>query len=184
MKPEYDFSEARQGAIVQQPANKTKVSFYLDNAILRTLQEQGDLSEEGYQFIINKILEESLDGFFYPQEKIQVRHLGAFVYRLQNLIEKGQNHLIKLREYDIDKYEDSKRDYYYQSMAWLTTVNNLVEIFFQNQDILYVKRLNQLAEKMTSGNSIGRMTQVLGILEELLFDLEKDTFDLKENPSL
>ena len=181
MKPEYDFSDARQGAIVQQPANKTKVSFYLDNDILRSLQEQGDLSEAGHEFIINKVLEESLENFFSPQNKIQVRHSGSFVFRLQDLIEKGQFLLGKLREYNIEKYEDSKRDYYFQSMAWLTAVNNLVAIFFQNQDIPYIERLQELAVKMTAGNSIGRMTQAIFILEELLFDLQKDIFDLRQD---
>ena len=181
MKPEYDFSEARQGAIVQRPANKTKVSFYIDNDILRTLQNQGDLSEAGHEFIINQVLEESLENFFSPQSKIQVRHSGSFVFRLQDLIAKGQYLLGQLREYNLEKYEETKRDYYFQSMAWLTTVNNLVDIFFQHQNIIYIERLQELAVKMTMGNSIGRMIQVLGILEELLFDLQKDIFDLRQD---
>ena len=185
MKAEYDFTEAIQGAIITPPADKVKVCLYLDNASLRCLQEEGDLAEIGYVSLLNRALKESLPRIFPPEDTVQVRDLERLTFRLKNLILKGESHLGYLQEYDIipspdkeEEFEGKKRLCFHRAMAWLTTVNNLLDVFFRNQDILYVQKLNEISEKMTVGTSINKMTQILCILEELCFDIDENVFNL------
>ena len=59
MKKEYDFSEARRGAVVPQKG-KTRISIYIDNDILEEFRNRADDSGKGYQTMINEALHEYL----------------------------------------------------------------------------------------------------------------------------
>jgi predicted transcriptional regulator len=59
MRKNYDFSQARRGPIVQQPA-KTRVSIDLDNELLERLRECADAAGRGYQAMINEAVREYL----------------------------------------------------------------------------------------------------------------------------
>jgi uncharacterized protein (DUF4415 family) len=59
MRKNYDFSQARRGAVVAQPA-KTRVSIYLDNELLERLRECADAAGRGYQAMINEAVREYL----------------------------------------------------------------------------------------------------------------------------
>lgn len=186
MKAEYDFSVAIQGAIITAPADRTKICFYLDNASLRCLQEQGDLAEIGYEALLNRALKKSLPQLFPPEKTIQVKDLKRFTFRLKNLITKGKtcrDHLLKnsqIKEGMEAEFEEKKRLNFHLTMAWLASVNTLMEIFFQNQNVVYVRSLKELTGKMTIGTSVNRMAQILYILEELAFDIDNHIFNLDE----
>lgn len=56
-KEEFDFSNAWQGAVVQTPPNKTRVTIRLDNDILAWFRKQVHESDGGnYQTLINEAL--------------------------------------------------------------------------------------------------------------------------------
>ncbi|MEG3845049.1 BrnA antitoxin family protein [Microcoleus sp. herbarium14] len=60
MKPEYDFSQAKRGAVIPQ-TGKTHITIYIDYDVLETFQERGDSAGTGYQTIMNEALREYLD---------------------------------------------------------------------------------------------------------------------------
>jgi len=57
MKPEYDFSKGKRGAIA--PSNgKTRITIYLDNDILDYFRAQAETRGIGYQTLINEVLKQ------------------------------------------------------------------------------------------------------------------------------
>jgi uncharacterized protein (DUF4415 family) len=57
MKREYDFSEAKRGAVVAVPKTKQKVTIRLDRDILDWFRHQVDRAGGGnYQNLINEVL--------------------------------------------------------------------------------------------------------------------------------
>jgi len=59
MKDEYDFSKATRGAVVPQ-AGKTRITIYLDDAVLEGFRNRADAAGKGYQTMINDALREYL----------------------------------------------------------------------------------------------------------------------------
>ena len=59
MKKEYDFSNAKRGAVIPE-SGKTRVTMYLDNGVLEVFRERADRSGKGYQTLINEVLRELL----------------------------------------------------------------------------------------------------------------------------
>jgi uncharacterized protein (DUF4415 family) len=59
MKTEYDFDNAKRGAVVPQPG-KTRITIYIDDDVLETFRERSDASGKGYQTIMNQALREFL----------------------------------------------------------------------------------------------------------------------------
>ena len=59
MKTEYDFSKAKRGAVVQQ-TGKTRITIYLDDAVLEEVRIRADAEGKGYQTLINDALRDSL----------------------------------------------------------------------------------------------------------------------------
>ena len=55
MKKVYDFSRGKRGAVVST-AGKTRITIYLDDAILRRFREQSRRTGKGYQTLINDAL--------------------------------------------------------------------------------------------------------------------------------
>ncbi|MGH8475148.1 MAG: BrnA antitoxin family protein [Methylococcales bacterium] len=55
MKKEYDFSQAKRGAVLPQ-AGKTRISIYLDDEILDRLKDESEKTGKGYQSLINEVL--------------------------------------------------------------------------------------------------------------------------------
>jgi len=60
MKKEYDFENARRGAVLGQKG-KTRITIYLDNDILDEFRIRADEAGYGYQTMINEALREVLD---------------------------------------------------------------------------------------------------------------------------
>ncbi len=55
MKKEYNFSNGKRGAVISQ-VGKTRITIYLDNAILKRFKAQSERTGKGYQTLINAAL--------------------------------------------------------------------------------------------------------------------------------
>jgi hypothetical protein len=59
MKPEYDFSKGKRGAVVPQKG-KTRISIFIDNAILDEFRARAEKAGTGYQTMMNEALRKYL----------------------------------------------------------------------------------------------------------------------------
>jgi len=55
MKKVYDFSKAKRGAVISTPG-KTRITIYMDDAILKRFKAQSEKSGKGYQTLVNAAL--------------------------------------------------------------------------------------------------------------------------------
>lgn len=55
MKKEYDFSKGKRGAVLPQ-AGKTRITIYLDDAVIERFRELSEKTGKGYQTLINEAL--------------------------------------------------------------------------------------------------------------------------------
>ena len=55
MKKEYDFSNARRGPL-KIPKGKTRVTMYLDDAVIESFRAKSEKTGKGYQTLINDAL--------------------------------------------------------------------------------------------------------------------------------
>lgn len=63
MKAEYDFSNAKRGAVVKAPAGKTRITIRLDDDVLEWFRARADEAGGGnYQTTINNALREVMRG--------------------------------------------------------------------------------------------------------------------------
>jgi len=70
MKREYDFSKARQGAVVFVPKGKTRITIRLDDEILAWFREQVQRAGGGsYQTLINEVLRQHMRHSQEPLER-------------------------------------------------------------------------------------------------------------------
>ncbi len=74
MKAEYDFSQAKRGAVIPQ-TGKTCITIYIDDDVLEIFRERGDSSGKGYQTIINQALREYLDKAKPPLDEETLRRI-------------------------------------------------------------------------------------------------------------
>ena len=74
MKPEYDFSKAKRGAIVPQKG-KTRITIYLDNDVLDEFRDRADKTGSGYQTIINSVLRNYLNKSMAPMDEDTLRRV-------------------------------------------------------------------------------------------------------------
>lgn len=59
MKANYDMTKAKRGAVLS-PAGKTRITIYLDDAILEAFRQRAEQEGKGYQTLINEALSASL----------------------------------------------------------------------------------------------------------------------------
>ena len=59
MRDEHDFSEGKRGAVASQKG-KTRITIYLDDAVLDEFRQRADSLGRGYQTMINEALKEYL----------------------------------------------------------------------------------------------------------------------------
>ena len=70
MKPEYDFSQGKRGAVVPVPAGKTRITIRLDNDVLEWFRSQTEEAGGGnYQSLINQALREVIKRQQEPLEQ-------------------------------------------------------------------------------------------------------------------
>lgn len=59
MRAEYDFSKGKRGAVVPQKG-KTRISIFIDNAVLDAFRSRAERAGTGYQTMINDALRKYL----------------------------------------------------------------------------------------------------------------------------
>jgi uncharacterized protein (DUF4415 family) len=59
MRPEYDFSKGKRGAVVPQKG-KTRISIFTDNAVLDAFRTRAEKAGSGYQTMMNEALRQYL----------------------------------------------------------------------------------------------------------------------------
>ncbi|MDD2468685.1 MAG: BrnA antitoxin family protein [Desulfobulbus sp.] len=59
MRKEYDFSQAKRGAVIS-PSGKTRITIMLDDDILEFFREKAAATGAGYQTMINSALREAV----------------------------------------------------------------------------------------------------------------------------
>ena len=59
MRAEYDFSKGKRGAIIPQKG-KTRISIFIDNAVLEEFRTRAEKSGTGYQTMMNEALRKYL----------------------------------------------------------------------------------------------------------------------------
>lgn len=74
MKKEYNFSNAKRGAVVPQKG-KTRISIYIDNDVLKEFRAHADAAGYGYQTMINKVLRQHLDKSQRPLDEGLLRRV-------------------------------------------------------------------------------------------------------------
>jgi uncharacterized protein (DUF4415 family) len=55
MRKVYDFSKGKRGAVIPT-AGKTRITIYLDNAVLKRFKAESQRTGKGYQTLINEVL--------------------------------------------------------------------------------------------------------------------------------
>ena len=60
MKTNDDMTNAKRGAVIA-PQGKTRITIYLDDAVLAKFREQAELQGKGYQTLINEALSAALN---------------------------------------------------------------------------------------------------------------------------
>jgi hypothetical protein len=59
MRAEYDFSKGKRGALIPQ-TGKTRITIYIDNAVLDEFRARAEQAGTGYQTMMNEALKASL----------------------------------------------------------------------------------------------------------------------------
>src|SRR6266404_335509 len=60
MRAEYDFSKGKRGALIPQ-TGKTRITIYIDNAVLDEFRARAEQSGTGYQTMMNEALKAFLE---------------------------------------------------------------------------------------------------------------------------
>jgi len=74
MKDEYDFSKGKRGAVVPQKG-KTRISIFIDNAILAEFRARAEKAGTGYQTMMNDALRAHLSQVDQPVTEKVLRHV-------------------------------------------------------------------------------------------------------------
>jgi len=59
MRAEYDFSKGKRGAVIPQKG-KTRISIFIDNAVLDAFRTRAEKAGSGYQTMMNEALRQYL----------------------------------------------------------------------------------------------------------------------------
>ena len=74
MKAEYDFSEAKRGAVLPQ-TGKTRITIYIDDDVLETFRERSESAGKGYQTMMNEALRQYLEKVKQPLDEDILRRV-------------------------------------------------------------------------------------------------------------
>lgn len=74
MRPEYDFSKGKRGALIA-PVGKTRITIYIDNAVLDEFRTRAERAGAGYQTMMNDALKASLRGSEPPVTESVLRQV-------------------------------------------------------------------------------------------------------------
>jgi hypothetical protein len=74
MRVEYDFSKGKRGAVLPQKG-KTRISIFIDNAVLDAFRVRAEKTGTGYQTMMNEVLREYLASAEQPVTESQLRQV-------------------------------------------------------------------------------------------------------------
>ena len=74
MKAEYDFSKGRRGAVIPQKG-KTRISIFIDNAVLDEFRARSEKAGTGYQTMMNEALRRYLSEAEQPVTEKVLRNV-------------------------------------------------------------------------------------------------------------
>jgi hypothetical protein len=74
MRAEYDFSKAKRGAVMPQKG-KTRISIFIDNAVLDAFRARAGKAGTGYQTMMNEALRQYLSDAEPPLTEAIFRHV-------------------------------------------------------------------------------------------------------------
>ena len=74
MRAEYDFSKGKRGAVIPQKG-KTRISIFIDNAVLDEFRARAVKSGTGYQTMMNEALRRYLTKTEQPVTEEVLRHV-------------------------------------------------------------------------------------------------------------
>lgn len=74
MRAEYDFSKGRRGAVIAQKG-KTRISIFIDNAVLDEFRARAEKAGTGYQTMMNEALRRYLSETEQPVTEKVLRHV-------------------------------------------------------------------------------------------------------------
>lgn len=74
MKPEYDFSKGKRGATIPQKG-KTRISIFIDNAVLAGFRARAERAGTGYQTMMNEALREYISSDSQPVTALALRQI-------------------------------------------------------------------------------------------------------------
>ena len=76
MKKVYDFSKGKRGAVIST-TGKTRITIYMDDAILKRFKAQSEKTGKGYQTLIN----EALNSYLGLTKQLVTRELVRKIVR-------------------------------------------------------------------------------------------------------
>jgi hypothetical protein len=74
MRTEYDFSKGKRGAAIPQKG-KTRISIFIDNAVLDAFRERAEKAGTGYQTMMNEALRQYLSNAEQPITETILRNV-------------------------------------------------------------------------------------------------------------
>jgi hypothetical protein len=74
MRSEYDFSKGKRGALIPRKG-KTRISIFIDNAVLDEFRARAEKAGTGYQTMINDALRKYLSGTEQPVTESGLRQI-------------------------------------------------------------------------------------------------------------
>ena len=74
MKREYDFTNAKRGAVIPQ-TGKTRITIYIDDEVLEEFRDRADEAGNGYQTMMNQALREYLGKSNAPLNEDSMRKI-------------------------------------------------------------------------------------------------------------
>ena len=74
MRAEYDFSNGKRGAVIPQ-RGKTRISIFIDNAVLEEFRARAEKAGTGYQTMMNDALRKYLSGTDRPLTETGLRQV-------------------------------------------------------------------------------------------------------------
>ncbi len=74
MRAEYDFSKGKRGAVLPQKG-KTRISIFIDNAVLEAFRGRAEQAGTGYQTMMNEALRRYLSESDHPVTEKALRQI-------------------------------------------------------------------------------------------------------------
>ncbi len=74
MKPEYDFSKGKRGAVIPEKG-KTRISIFIDNSVLAEFRARAEKAGSGYQTMMNEALRSYLAQLERPVTERALRQI-------------------------------------------------------------------------------------------------------------